>query len=199
MAETETPPPKGKQSFLKKKVAGVPMPVVLLGGGVVLYLVYRKYKGTSSTSSTATPTASSGAAPVDSGGVTSGGGYTDPGAYNLPTASTQSPTDTSSLTPAPPATVTGTSSVTPLGKQTITVGGKSFATTANFSQGGTTYYGISNLAEAKRLQAAGAHLIRNPNDPNGKGLFLAVPAGRTPAQVVRRKSAPKKRRKAKVR
>jgi len=212
--------PKKGESFLKKKVAGIPMPVILIVGGVAVYYLYSKYKANqTSSSSAATPTASSGTTPDTSGGYTGAGGYTgsaapaqgaiDPltglpyqaGVGSLaptanqstpsPTTTGQSPTDTSQFTYAPPATVTGTSSVTPLGKKNIVIGGKSYATTANFSQNGANYYGISNPTEAKQLEKLGYSLIRNPNDPNGKGLFVYVPPGKTLANVRKPKAKAK--------
>jgi hypothetical protein len=170
-----TAKPKGKKGdFLKRKVAGIPMPVILVVGAVAAYYLYSKYKSNSaSTSSAATPTASS-SAPTDAGGgyVGSGGGYTG----SSPTTTGASPTDTSSLTPAPPATTTARS-ITPIGKKTITIGGKSYSTVSGFIQNGATYLGINNPAEAKRLTAAGVDLVHNPNDPNGKGLFVLIPKG----------------------
>jgi hypothetical protein len=191
MAEPETaetdPKPKGKGGFLKKKVAGIPVAVLLPVAGIAIYYLYTKYKAgqAASTSSTATPTASSGTPTDTSGGYTdqgsgSGGGYaggTDPNAAAT-TANGTSPTDTSAQTPAPPAT-TGGSSLTPIGNKTVSVGGKSFSTVSGFTQNGNTYYGIDNPAEAKRLTALGAKLVQNPNDPNGKGEFLLVPKGAT--------------------
>ena len=70
-----------------------------------------------------------------------------------------------------------------MGAKNIEINGKNYATTANFSQNGGSYYGISNPTEAKQLEKLGYSLIRNPNDPNGKGLFVYVPAGKTLANV----------------
>ena len=124
MAEpgAETAAPKKGSPFLKRKVAGIPMPVVLIVAGVGAYLLYKKYKGSqTSSSSAATPTASS-AAPVDTSG-----GYVDPnaGGGGVPSVSSaplnngidpstglpwsgfgqQSPTDTGIFTPPPPASL----------------------------------------------------------------------------------------------
>ena len=62
MAEEPTPPPEGKKakgSFMKKKIGGVPAPVILIVGGVLAYYLYSKYKSgqAASTSSAATPAA----------------------------------------------------------------------------------------------------------------------------------------------
>jgi hypothetical protein len=188
MAEPETTePPKGKKggSFLKKKIAGIPAPVVLVVGGVLVYYLYTKYKAnsTASTSSTATPTASSGTPTDTSGGYTSapgssGGGYTDPNANSDENVPTSSPTDTSPLTPAPTATV-NQSNITPTGAKTVNIGGKSYSTVSGFTQNGAQYLGVDNPAEAKKLTAAGVHLVQNPNDPNGKGEFILIPKGAT--------------------
>jgi hypothetical protein len=196
MAEPDTPKKGG--SFLKKKIAGVPAPVVLVVGGVLVYYLYSKYKGSqSSSSSTATPTDTSGQATGTSGGYldgggssgSGGGGYYDPNATS-PTSATTSPTDTSAGTPAPTSTVNNPN-VTPLGSKLVTIAGKSFNTVSDFVQNGTTYYGINNPAEAKRLNALGATLVQNPNDPNGKGEFLAVPKGQTPLQAINTQKAAK--------
>ena len=206
MAEPGAAPakPDKKGNLLKKKVAGIPVPVLLVVGGVAVFYLYKKYKGaSSSSSSTATPTDSSGTPTDASGGYTGdGGGYgggSDGGA-NSPTgtstANQTSPTDTSSLTPAPTSTANN-SSVTPLGNKLVTIAGKSFSTVSDFVQNGTTYYGISNPAEAKRLTALGATLVQNPNDPNGKGEFLAVPKGKTPLQAINAQKAAKPKAPAK--
>lgn len=120
-----SPAKPGKESFLKKKVAGIPMPVVLIVGGIAVFYLYSKYKANqSSTSSTATPTASTTTSPDTSGGYTGGGGYSggggttsggaiDPltglpyqaGVGSLAPTVNQSPTDTSQFTPAPPASL----------------------------------------------------------------------------------------------
>ena len=164
--------PKGKKGdFLKKKVAGIPMPVILVVGAVGAYYLYSKYKSNAaSTSSTATPTASTGTSPDTSGGYYGGGGgYTG-------SSNGTSPTDTSASTAAPTSTATS-AKLTPIGKKTITVGGKSFNTVSGFIQNGVTYLGINNPAEAKRLEAQGVTLVHNPNDPNSKSLFVLIPKG----------------------
>ena len=186
--------PDTKGSLLKKKVAGIPAPVLLVVGGIAVYYLYSKRKASqgASTSSSATPTASSGT-PVDSsGGYTSGsgGGYTNPNTNSANTVPTTSPTDTSSLTPAPPATV-NQSNITPTGKRTITIGGKSYSTVSGFIQNGNQYLGINNPGEAKRLTAAGVHLVHNPNDPNGKAEFVLIPKGAKGPVV--KKPAPKRK------
>ena len=182
-----TKPPKGKNKgdFLKKKVAGIPMPVILIGGAVVAYYLYSKYKSNAaaSTSSAATPTASSGAPDGTSGGVTpGGGGYTDPG--TLPSVGTVPLNNGIDPSTGQPWTgfgistpITQNPAVTPIGKKTISIGGKSFNTVSGFMQNGATYLGINNPAEAKRLEASGVSLVHNPNDPNGKSLFVLIPKG----------------------
>jgi hypothetical protein len=170
--EPTATPPKGKGSAFKGKIAGVPKPLALGALGVALYLGYRWYKNknAASTSSTATPTATTGTTPDTTGGYTGGGG--GGGDWTPPTPGTPAPT-----TPTPGTTSPTPSSITPIGNQVITVGGKAFNTVANFTQNGSTYYGIDNPTEAKALEAEGVTLERNPNDPSGKGLFAVLPAG----------------------
>ena len=198
--------PKKGGNLFKKKVAGIPVPILLVVGGVAVYYLYTKYKANSSasTSSTATPTASSGTptgtsggyldSGSGSGGYSSGGGSYDPNAA-ASTTGTTSPTDTSSLTTAPTATV-NQSNVTPIGKKTITIGGKAFNTVSGFTQNGNTYLGINNPAEAKRLEAQGVHLVHNPNDPNTSSLFVLIPKGKNAPTITKKapaKPAPKKK------
>ena len=196
MAEPGAEPaaPKKGGSLTKKKIAGIPMPVLLVVGGIGVFYLYKKYKANSaaSTSSTATPTASSTTPTDTSSGYGNGSGYG--GGYdsgvNSPTGSTTSttsPTDTSSTTPAPTATA-NTSSITPTGAKTIVIGGKSYSTVSGFLQNGTQYLGVDNPAEAKRLKAAGVTLVQNPNDPNGKGEFIVIPKGAT-APVIKKPAA----------
>ena len=78
MAEEKTPK---KGGILSKKIGGVPAPVVLVVGGVVVYYLYSKYKGSSSSSSGAPAgTAAHGTYAGDSGtgGGGSGGGGGSP-------------------------------------------------------------------------------------------------------------------------
>lgn len=193
MAEVPAIPPKPKKggSLFKKKVAGLPLPVVLVGGGLGLYLVYRYYKShqAASTSSIATPTASSGTTPDQSGGyMGSGGGYSGASGGGSPTdtsipGTTETttplvPTGTGPTTPTGiPATTLAKKTITPIGSQVITVGGRPFSTVSGFIHNGSTYYGINNPAEAKQLEQLGVTLVHNPNDPSGKGLFVMKPAG----------------------
>ena len=196
--------PKKGGNLFKKKVAGIPVPILLVVGGVGVYYLWKKHQASTaaaSTSSTATPTASSGT-PVDTsggylgssgGGYTSGGGTYDPNAAPA-TTTTTSPTDTSSLTPAPTATA-NQSNITPIGNKTVNIGGKSYSTVSGFMQNGATYLGVNNPAEAKRLTAAGVHLVQNPNDPNGKGEFILIPKGAKGPTIKKpaKKPAPKKK------
>ena len=180
-------PPKGKGgSLLKKKVAGIPVPVLLVVGGLALFWVYKKYEGNkSSTSSTATPTASTGTADGTDGGYQGGGG--GGGQYQPPTTSTTPSGTDASTTPTTTSSVSP--SITPLGTKSLNINGESFQGVSSFldNANNTTYYGIDNPTEAKKLEAMGATLVHNPNDPNGKGLFLAVPAGESATQVVNAK------------
>lgn len=80
MAEEEPKAPAKKSSFLSGKFHGVPKPVLAVGGGVALYLVYKWYRNRS-TSSTPT-TGASAVSPTDTTGLSStptdtgsGGGY----------------------------------------------------------------------------------------------------------------------------
>jgi len=93
-----SPQKKTKQPFLKKKILGVPAPVVLVVAGVGALYLYKKYKGNQSTSPSAAGlplgnTVGSGYG----GGDTSGGGGSAGGSAP--------PADT---TPAPPNTTTTT-------------------------------------------------------------------------------------------
>lgn len=65
MAEEPKAPAKGG-SFLSKKVKGVPMPVIVVGGVVIAYFLYSKYKASQSTTAAAT-TAAGNVAPGDVG------------------------------------------------------------------------------------------------------------------------------------
>ena len=76
MAEEKTPK---KGGILSKKIGGVPAPVVLVVGGVVVYYLYSKYKGSSSSSSgapagTAAQDTYAGDSGTDGGGSGGGGG-----------------------------------------------------------------------------------------------------------------------------
>ncbi|MHB8843020.1 MAG: hypothetical protein ACYC56_14740 [Candidatus Aquicultor sp.] len=80
MAEEEPKAPAKKSSVLSGKFHGVPKPVIAVGGGVALYLVYKWYRNRS-TSSTPT-TGASAVSPTDTTGLSStptdtgsGGGY----------------------------------------------------------------------------------------------------------------------------
>ena len=212
MAEPGANPakPDKKGNLFKKKVAGIPVPILLVVGGVAVYYLYTKYKASqpASTSSTATPTASSGTpagtsggyldSGSGSGGYSSGGGSYDPNAA-ASTNGTTSPTDTSSLTTAPTAPV-NQSNVTPIGKKTITVGGKAFNTVSGFTQNGVTYLGINNPAEAKKLAQQGVTLVHNPNDPNTSSLFVLIPKGKNAPTITNTpaKKAVAKKPKSKV-
>lgn len=79
MAEEEPKAPAKKSSLLSGKFHGVPKPVIAVGGGVALYLVYKWYRNRS-TSSTPT-TGASAVSPTDTTGLTtpSSGGYVDTG------------------------------------------------------------------------------------------------------------------------
>ena len=211
MAEdTDAKEPKGKKgSFLKKKIAGIPAPVVLVVGGIAVYYLYTKYKGSSSSSTTgasttgtatapdASGTGSSGYTDTGSGGGYSGSGYTDPNATSSPGTATSTPTDTSSLTPAPVSAM-NSSRVTPIGKKTISVGGKSFNTVSGFTQNGATYLGINNPAEAKQLEAQGVSLVHNPNDPTTSSLFVLIPKGKSGPVIKKPPAKPKPKAKAKA-
>lgn len=178
-------PPKGKGgSLLKKKVAGIPLPVLLVVGGLGLFYVYKKYEANkSSTSSTATPTASTGTGD-DTGGYQGGGG--GGGQYQPNNGLGPDPGGSGTT----PTTSNTTPSITPLGSKLLNINGESFQGVSSFldNANGATYYGIDNPTEAKKLEAMGATLVHNPNDPNGKGLFLMVPAGESPTQVVNAKN-----------
>ena len=192
--------PKGKKgsgSIMKKKVAGIPMPVILIGGGIVAYLLYRHFTSSAaaSTSSTATPTSSSGttsAANGLSGGVSPvnglSGGVSPVNGLSGGTSPVNGLSGGASggggYSPSYPWTPTGTKPTTaakkaikPIGKKVVSVAGKSFSTVSGFMQGGNTYYGINNPAEAKRLEALGVNLVHNPNDPSSTALFIMKPAG----------------------
>jgi hypothetical protein len=71
--------------MMSKKVAGIPVPILVVGGVVVAVLVYRKLKGsTSSTTSTGTTaagdtTGTTGTDTGTSGGYSGGGGYSGDG------------------------------------------------------------------------------------------------------------------------
>ena len=54
MADEPKTPPKGG-SILKKKWHGVPVPLLAVGGGVAVLLIYKWYKDRQSASSTTTP------------------------------------------------------------------------------------------------------------------------------------------------
>ncbi len=211
MAETTDTKPEAskssKGSFLKKKVAGVPMPIVLLGGGVVAYLVYRHFHSNSSasTSSTATPTASSGTAPANglsggANGLSGGANGLSGGANGLSgggAANGLSGGSGSGYTPTFPWSPTGTKATTkakstlkPIGKKVLKIGGQSFSTVSGFVQGGNTYYGVNNPAEAKRLEQLGVRLVHNPNDPNSTALFIFKPKGATAVPVSHPRSGP---------
>lgn len=173
--------PKGKGgSLLKGKIAGIPKPVLLLGVGVLAFVGYKYWKdkqSAASTSSTATPTDSTGTGD-DGGGYQGGGG--GGGQYTPPA------TTTPGTTPTTPTGTNATPAITPIGAKTIDVNGQSFSGVSSFvdNANGATYYGIDNPTEAKKLEAMGASLVHNPNDPNGKGLFLMVPAGSSPTATV---------------
>ena len=77
MAEKKGAAPKSG-GLMSKKVAGIPVPILALGGLVVGILIYKKIKGSSSrTAASTTPAAA--ATPTDTGAGTgttgSGGGY----------------------------------------------------------------------------------------------------------------------------
>ena len=121
MAEEEPKAPAKKGSFLSKKFHGVPMPVVVIGGGVGLYLVYNWYKNrqASSTSSTAattpsttptTTTDTTGSGPGGGGSTLGGGG----GAIDPLTGLPYAP-GVGSLAPPSSTSVPGTAPGTPIG------------------------------------------------------------------------------------
>ena len=65
-------------SFFQKKVAGIPVPILAVGGGVLAVIIYRKYKSSSASSTTsATPatTDTTGTGTTSSGDNGYGGGY----------------------------------------------------------------------------------------------------------------------------
>ena len=90
MAEEPKPKAEAKkgESIFKKKWHGVPVPLIAVGGGLVLYLGYRWYKNRqSATSSTTTPsTTSTGDTTGADNGL--GGGFGGGGGQNYPNPST---------------------------------------------------------------------------------------------------------------
>ncbi len=190
MPEDTTPKPPAKKgakgaSIFSKKVGGIPVPVLAVGGGIAVYLLYQHFHNASSatTSSVATPTSSTG---TTGGGGTSGsgtggggGGWWTPS--STPSTTTPSTTTPTTTTPTPlpgkKSVTAKRSTITPIGKKVVHVGGTPFNTVSGFTQNGDTYYGVNNPGEAKKLEEKGVTLVHNPNDPTGKGLFIKQPAG----------------------
>jgi hypothetical protein len=79
--------------------------------------------------------------------------------------------------------------LTPLGTKKFTVGKHSYTGKSSFSQGGKTYYGVSNPAEYKSLHDQGVDTVKNPNDPTGKGNFVVAP-GSSPTIVPTKTDTP---------
>lgn len=193
--ETPTESPKGKKKG--KKLTGGKRVAVFAAVGVGAFLLYRWYqnRSSSSTSSTATPTGSSGAPAGSGGGYTGdgsgGGGYGGGGTPN-PTTTTTTTTPGVVIQPGPsqglipgstPSVSKLSSATTPIGSKAVTIAGQSYQTIAGFTDNatGNTYLGIQNPQEARKLENQGITLVHNPNDPNGKGLFILVPKGQTAA------------------
>lgn len=180
MAEgTTTAPATGKKgSAFKGKIAGIPRPVVLIVGGLGLYLGYRWYKNrqAASTSSTATPTASSGTTADTSGGYGSGGGY---GGYGGGGNNLNPPTATSGAdiitTPSGTDTTTGGVTTGPLGGSKVT---GSFtnadgSSTTTYADGTAITGSIPSSGDSAPSGAGGAGTNVNPT--------TAPPAIPTPA------------------
>ncbi len=201
--EAETKGKESEKKGLKGKWHGIPKPVLLLGGGVALYLVYRWYANRNSSSSTAAATPTTGGTQTSTGtggfpytggggGYSGGGGGGDTG-----TTGTTSTNAAGGNTP-PTSTVTAPAGVpvkTYLGSKAFKVGGKTFSSVNSFLYKGDTYLGIKNPAEAKQLEAAGVQLAHNPTKPGGKGLFAIIPAGKTvvetkPVKSIRHQTGP---------
>ena len=181
-------PEKGKGSVLKGKWHGVPKPVLLVGAGVGVYLLYRWYQNRNSSSSTAagtTPSTSTGNGTSlgGLGGGYSGGGYG--GGYGGAGggSGTSTPPATTQVPGQSVPGVVGTPGTSPLktaiGRPPFKVKGKTFNSVSSFIYGGNTYYGIKNPTEAKQLEQLGVDLVHSPTDPTGKGLFVMLPHGRT--------------------
>ncbi|MHB1474966.1 MAG: hypothetical protein ACYCV4_15365 [Dermatophilaceae bacterium] len=173
-----TKKPSSSTSLMKKKVGGIPVPILLVGGGVAAYLLYKHFAGSSSSTTPATTGTTTGTGTgTGTGGGTGGGG--DGGGGGGPTTPPTTPPKHKGKTGKTGTTGTGAkkNSIIPIGKQTIRVNGKPYQTVSGFQQGGKTYFGISNPAEAKRLRAEGVDLVPNPR--GGKGLFAVENAGQT--------------------
>jgi hypothetical protein len=172
-----TKKPSSSTSLMKKKVGGIPVPILLVGGGVVAYLLYKHFAGSSSSTTPATTGTTTGTGTgTGTGGGTGGGGDGGGGGGGPTTPPVVKPKGKTGKTGA---TGSGAkkSSIIPIGKQTIRVNGKPYQTVSGFQQGGKTYFGISSPAEAKRLRAEGVDLVPNPH--GGKGLFAVENAGQT--------------------
>jgi len=179
VAEEPTPPKAEKGSLLKGKWHGVPKPLLLIGGGVVLYLGYRWYQNRNTSSTTTPSTTSTGQTTGDTTG--DGGGFGGGGGYQPPNSSGVTPiTPAAATNPTTPtgvsASTAAVSNVIPLGTQTFTVAGKAFNGASSFTEGGNTYYGINNPAEAQALEKLGVVLVHRPGDPTS-ALFARTTAG----------------------
>ncbi len=209
--EAETKGKESEKKGLKGKWHGIPKPVLLLGGGVALFLVYRWYANRNSSSSTAAATPTTGGTQTSPGNggfpysYGGGGGYSGGGGGGTGSGSGGSGSGSGGGTglgynpggpnlppyPSPP----GVPVKTYLGSKAFKVGGKTFSSVNSFLYKGDTYLGIKNPAEAKQLEAAGVQLAHNPTKPGGKGLFAIIPAGKTvvetrPAKSIRHQTGP---------
>lgn len=103
MAEEPKPKAEAKkgESIFKKKWHGVPVPLIAVGGGLVLYLGYRWYENrNASSSSTTTPSTTSTGDTTGTGSDTGLGGGLGAGNENYPTPA-QPPTTTSGFGTGP--------------------------------------------------------------------------------------------------
>lgn len=177
--------PAKKGSRLGGKWHGVPVPLLAVGGGVGILLVYRWYKNRQSSSSSSTATPATAASPFAAtgdttgtgsgytgGGSAGGGGFGGWGGGTTPTPPDPLSTAPPPSTPGPPAAPDASTpppAVAPVAAspapsapgQPVAQGGVPFNYVRTFTPSGSSrvYYALGNPNEVAAAKAAGYTVV----------------------------------------